>query len=142
MTTLGDHPDAIETTVHKTYRWIRELSEELGGLSEQEAYRVLRAFLHALRDRLMVDETADLGAQLPMLVRGLYYEGWDPSRTPRKMRAQEFVETFVRQAAPQPWQQPEPALRAAAHLLRRHVTEGEMVDVLQSLPDEIRRLLE
>ncbi|HEY5940705.1 MAG TPA: non-homologous end-joining DNA ligase [Gemmatimonadales bacterium] len=32
-----------------------------------------------LRDRLTVEETAHPGAQLPMLIRGSYYAGWEPS---------------------------------------------------------------
>ena len=141
MGTPRDQPDAIEATVQKTNRWIKELSEELGGVSRREAYRVLRGFLHTLRDRLTVDEAAQLGAQLPMLIRGLYYEGWDPSRAPRKMRAKVFVETFAGQAALRPNQEPGPALRAAACVWRRHISEGEVVDVLSTLPEDVRRLL-
>ncbi len=44
------------------------------------------------RDRLPVDLTAHFGAQLPMLVSGLYYEGWDPSKVPIKMARQEFLD--------------------------------------------------
>jgi uncharacterized protein (DUF2267 family) len=32
--------------------------------------------LHALRDRLPPEIAVHLSAQLPMLVRGIYYEGW------------------------------------------------------------------
>jgi uncharacterized protein (DUF2267 family) len=141
MITRTDELDVIETTVQKTYRWIRELDEELGGVGRQESYQVLRGFLHALRDRLIVDEAAQLAAQLPMLVRGLYYEGWDPSRAPQKMRREEFLETFARQAAMDAYQEALPALRAAARVMRRHVSPGETADVLGILPQEIRELL-
>lgn len=47
------------------------------GLGRQApAYRLLRTILHALRDRLTAHEPAQFGAQLPMLIRGLYYVGW------------------------------------------------------------------
>src|SRR6266481_7334219 len=94
-TAPDDRPDAIDTTVQKTYRWLRELAVELGGVGRDDAYDVLRGFLHTLRDRLTIDEAADLAAQLPMLIRGLYYEGWDPSRVPIKMKAVEFLESFA-----------------------------------------------
>jgi uncharacterized protein (DUF2267 family) len=141
MITRTDELDVIETTVQKTYRWIRELDEELHGVGRKESYQVLRAFLHTIRDRLIVDEAAQLAAQLPMLVRGIYYEGWDPSEAPQKMTADEFVATFFERAAMNVDQDPLPALRAAAKVIRRHVTRGEVSDVLGSLPQDIRELL-
>lgn len=137
-----DDVDVIDTTVHKTYRWIDEISEDLGGIGRREAYRDLRAFLQTLRDRLTVDLAAELGAQLPMLVRGIYYEAWDPSRAPMKMKAEEFVETFIDRALLPPEREPLGALKAATRVLRRHVTEGETEHVFLSLPREIRTLLE
>jgi uncharacterized protein (DUF2267 family) len=137
-----DDVDVIDTTVHKTYRWIDQISEELGGIGRREAYRNLRAFLQTLRDRLTVDLAAQLGAQLPMLVRGIYYEAWDPSHAPVKMKAEEFVETFIDRALLPPEREPLAALKVAADVLRQHVTEGEVEHVLQSLPREIRALIE
>ena len=137
-----DDVDVIDTTVHKTYRWIDEISEELGGIGRREAYRDLRAFLHTIRDRLTVDQAAELGAQLPMLIRGIYYEAWDPSRVPVKMKAEEFVDVFIERAVLPPDREPLASLKAAASVLRRHVTEGETEDVVSSLPIDIRRLLE
>ncbi len=137
-----DDVDVIDTTVQKTYQWIDEISEELGGVGRREAYRDLRAFLQTIRDRLTVDLAAELGAQLPMLVRGIYYEAWDPSQAPVKMKAEEFVEVFIDRAVLPPEREPLAALGAAARVLRRHVTEGETENVLLSLPLEIRRLLE
>ena len=100
------------------------------------------AFLQTMRDRLTVDQAAELGAQLPMLVRGIYYEAWDPSRAPVKMKAEEFVETFIDRAVLPPSREPLAAIKAAAGVLRRHLTEGETEDLLRSIPQEIRRLLE
>ena len=70
----------FDRTVHTTNRWLQELTGLLDGGSRHDAYVALRATLHALRDRLPIEETAELAAQLPMLVRGFYYEGWDPTR--------------------------------------------------------------
>ena len=77
--------ELIDRSVEKTNVWLKELAEELGTDDRKFAYRVLRAYLHAVRDRLMVDEAAQLAAQLPELVRGIYYEGWVPSRTPTSL---------------------------------------------------------
>jgi uncharacterized protein (DUF2267 family) len=142
MATAPDRrPDAIDTTVQKTYRWLHELAEELGGASRDEAYDVLRGYLHTLRDRLTVNQAAHLGAQLPMLVRGIYYEGWNPAKVPRKMKADEFLESFVRQGGNATDWPAEQALRAATRVLLLHVTGGEALDVLNSLPADVRGLL-
>lgn len=67
-------------TLQKTHLWLDDLMAELGWQDRHKAYLALRAVLHTLRDRLTVEEAAHLGAQLPMLIRGFYYEGWDPKR--------------------------------------------------------------
>lgn len=138
--TAQDHLDVIDTTVQKTYSWINDLREELAGVSRREAYHVLRGMLHVLRDRLAVDEAVQLGAQMTMLIRGLYYEGWDPSKTPVKLRRDEFVARFAWEAGLSDLELAEQALQAAVRTLRRHVTEGEYEDVLVSLPEHLREL--
>src|SRR3979409_1993907 len=98
MSNTGFAP--FTTTVDKTNRILHEIEEAFGWPKERrnQSYAALRGVLHALRDRLTVEEAAQFGAQLPMLVRGLYYEGWDPSKTPVKLRRDEFVGRFAREA--------------------------------------------
>jgi uncharacterized protein (DUF2267 family) len=135
-------PDIIARSVEKTHVWLNELAEELGTKDRQEAYRVLRAFLHALRDRLTIDEAAQLAAQLPDLIRGIYYEGWDPSATPRRYHD---VDTFLGLIADEALLDGETrasyAAVAAGRVLRRHVSEGELRDVLAVLPEELRAVV-
>ena len=85
---------SFKTTEAKTNRVLREIEEAYGWPKERrnQSYAALRAVLHALRDRLPVDEASQLGAQLPMLVRGIYYSGWDPSKVPVKMSRDEFMQ--------------------------------------------------
>jgi uncharacterized protein (DUF2267 family) len=78
--------DIIDRSVEKAHIWINDVAAELSTEDSHHAYRVLRAFLHALRDHLSVDDAAKLAAQLPIFVRGVFYEGWDPSRTPEHAR--------------------------------------------------------
>ena len=135
--------DAIERSVQKTGEWLHALEDELGRPDEAGAWRVLRAYLQLLRDRLTVDEAAQLGAQLPHLLRGVFYEGFDPSRQPERIRDRKVflarLEDRAQLAGPD---EAAAAATAATRVLRRHVTPGEVDDVFAQLPSEIRGLLE
>jgi uncharacterized protein (DUF2267 family) len=135
--------DAVERSVHKTNEWLTELTRELGTETDEVAWRILRAYLQILRDRLTVDEAAQLAAQLPHVLPGAFFDGFDPSRQPEKIRDRD---TFLARLADRA-QLPDPAEaeRAAAavtRVLRRHVSQGELNDVLAQLPSEIRDVLE
>jgi uncharacterized protein (DUF2267 family) len=97
--------DVFDTTLQKTNDWLNDLMQRQGW-TRPRAYRALRATLHALRDRLIVEEVAELAAQLPMLIRGFYYEGWDPTGSPVKARRKEQFLAHIAQ---------EMQLREASH---------------------------
>jgi uncharacterized protein (DUF2267 family) len=130
----------IERSVEQTNRWLGELAADLEG-GRGDAYRALRAVLHALRDHVNVDEAAQLGAQLPELIRGIYYAGWVPSRTPAAADAKAFLDRVAREALLAG--DTEAAFTAAAVMrtLRRHVSAGELEDVLAQLPGDLRAVL-
>ena len=133
------HP--VERTVHVTNRWLRELSEELGE-GEPRAYETLRAVLHALRDRLGVDEAAQLAAQLPELLRGVFYEGWVPARTPQTYRhAEDFLERVGHDLGLHGPTEASYAVEGVMTVLRRHVSAGELADVMAVMPPAVRELL-
>jgi uncharacterized protein (DUF2267 family) len=138
MSTTG--LEVFDDTVHKTNVWLKEIMEAL-GCDRHRAYQALRGVLHCLRDRLIVEEAAQLADQLPMLVRGIYYESWRPAATPRKVRSrEEFLEQLASHLpGPQPLD-PETTALAVFQVLNRHVTPGEIEDVVSELPKEIRTL--
>ena len=135
MTGLG----VFDKTVQKTNRWLKELSEHLGSHDRHQAYVCLRATLHVLRDRLTVEEVAQLGAQLPMLVRGFYYEEWEPAANPVKVHREGFlarIEEKVNTRADQPIDA-ERVARAVFRVLESHVASGEVEDIRRILPRDM-----
>jgi uncharacterized protein (DUF2267 family) len=132
--------EVFDTTVQRTNIWLNEIAEQLGP-DRQRAYHALRAVLHTLRDRLTVDEAAHLSAQLPMLVRGLFFEGWHPAHKPEKMRTgEDFLARIQAELVGIQPINPEAAARAVFAVLDRHVTPGAGMHVKDMLPKEVRRL--
>jgi uncharacterized protein (DUF2267 family) len=136
-------PDAIERTVHKTNLWLHEICEDLRTPDERIAYHALRAVLHAIRDRLSVEDAAALGAQLPLLVRGIYYEGWHPHGKPLRLRkADEFLQLLAANLADDSEIDLEPrrALEAVFGTLQAHADAGEIDKLFHALPPDIQSL--
>lgn len=136
-------PSIIERNVEKAHIWLKEIADELGEDDREYAYRALRAVLHTLRDRLTVEATAKLAAQLPTLIRGIYYEDWKPSRTPLPIHdVDSFLAHVVAEGDMGGETEASLAVTAVARVLREHVTPGEIDHVLAVLPDKLRVLIE
>jgi uncharacterized protein (DUF2267 family) len=135
------HEPLFDKTVQKTQLWLDDLSHELRWEDRHRAYRVLRVMLHLLRDRLPLNEAVQFGAQLPMLIRGLYYEGWRPSDTPNKnLDRREFLAAVKEALADQPEVSAERVCRAAFRVLEKHISRGESQDIADVLPKGLRAL--
>jgi uncharacterized protein (DUF2267 family) len=131
----------LDRSVQKTNVWLRDVNYELQFFTFQRDYLALRAVLHTLRDRLSLQEVAQLGAQFPIFIRGIYYEGWNPSRTPIKSRGKEL---FLRQVRAEfahtrnPDVDAEEITRAIFRVLNKHISKGEIEQVKALLPRELR----
>lgn len=135
------YPRIFNQTLQKTHTWLKNLAEELDWEDENKAYLALRAVLQALRDRLTVEEAVQLGAQLPMLIRGFYYEGWHPAGKPLKERHQEAFLAHVKDVFKNDERvNPERVVRAVFKVLSRRVAKGEIDDIKQVLPKELASL--
>lgn len=117
------------------------MNERTGWDHKQRAYRLLRAVLHVIRDHLNVDEAAQLAAQLPTLIRGIYYEGWNPSNAPVAGRSREgFIDKVQAAFQTDPLGDAPQAIAAVVAVLDAHVSAGEMKDVKRAFSMEIRTL--
>jgi uncharacterized protein (DUF2267 family) len=130
----------FDHTLQEAHSWLNEVAENLGNPNRQLAYHALRGVLFALRDRLTVDEVFDLSAQLPMLIRGLFFEGYQVMDKPEKFHAEEFLARVAEELHTTGGGNPERAVRAVLTVLQSHVAKGEIDEVIAELPKDIRRL--
>ncbi|MDX6727752.1 MAG: hypothetical protein QOK49_2557 [Baekduia sp.] len=141
MTVASVH--SVERTVHKTNEWLKDLDAELGIEDRDDAWRILHGFLPVLRDRLTMDEGAQLAAELTPLVRGVFYEGFDPGHQPEKIRDPEtFIERLGQRMEISDPEEAALAAVAVTAVMARHVAEGELDDVLGHLPKPLREVLQ
>jgi uncharacterized protein (DUF2267 family) len=133
--------EGLERTVQLTHIWINDLDRRLAWNNKARAYRLLKSVLHALRDSLQVNEAVDLGAQLPGLLRGAYYEQWRPASTPVKDRSVEaFLARVDESFRRDPLQNTAQAVMAVFQLLTTKITEGEIADVRHALAEDVRNI--
>ena len=131
----------LDHTVQQTNQWLKRLMADHHMPARHEAYSALRAVLHALRDRLTPEQAVHFGAQLPILVRGIYYDGWQMAGKPT---AERQVDEFLqRVAAELPPQFPRDALgttQAVFDLVWKELDPGEIAKVIDTLPVPLRGL--
>lgn len=136
-------PAIIERSAEKASLWLKDIADELGEDDRQYAYRVLRAVLHVLRERLTIDVAAKLGAQLPTLIRGIYYEDWDPSRTPMPpYTVDTFLEHVVSEGRLSGETEASAAVTAVAAVLRKRLVLDEIDAIMAVMPEKLRVLIE
>ena len=137
--------DIFERAQQKAIRWLDSLMLDLGWSNRHLAYEGLGVVLHVLRDRLPVPEAVNLGAHLPLLLRGLYYQNWNVSVNPEKYRhARDFLQHVrcglldhrlddITEAR---------LVEAVAGMLNDRLSEGELSGVRHALPMQIRTLFD
>jgi uncharacterized protein (DUF2267 family) len=122
--------------------WLKDMMAELGTTDGHKALHALRAGLHSLRDRLSVDQAAQLSAQLPSIVRGIFFEGWDPSVTPLRIRHRADFLALVRENyAPREDLAAEDIMRSLFRVLDRHIAAGEVGHLMVALPEDLTAII-
>ena len=134
-------PSIVDRSVQDFGTWIGEIREAANLADEQRAYDALRGVLHVLRDRLPPHEATDLGAGLPTLVRGVYYEGYAPQDTPEKTRSEaQFLEALDERIGQAPEFDHGAAALAVFACIDKHLDAGQVDHVVLALPKNVQAL--
>jgi uncharacterized protein (DUF2267 family) len=134
ITTLDHAPQVVA-------EWLNLLQKDLEWTDRGRAYLLLRETLHAVRDFLTVDEAADLSAQLPLLIRGIFFEGWIPAKTPASLRTvDDFLNRVMKPFSDDLPFEPDVAVAAVLSLLRRQISPGEYRQVAWAMRKPLRDL--
>jgi uncharacterized protein (DUF2267 family) len=138
----SNHVHAFNRSHEIAETWVRELCTEMHWLNLDDAYHLLRAVLHTLRDWTTVDEAAQFAAQLPLVLRGTFFEGWNPGAVTKIGRTkEEFVMGVVGRIAVNVKYDLESAIQTVIKVIGHHVSEGEMKDIFSGLPTSVRNLV-
>lgn len=133
--------EVFDTTVQQTNLWLKAIQDRLAVDDKHFAYLALRGTLHALRDRLPPELAVHLGAQLPMLIRGFYYEEWHPAGTPsRERHLEEFLQKVAKVFVREPPTDIEAVARAVLEVVAARLDPGQVSKVIHALPPELRAL--
>ncbi len=131
--------EIIETTSQKTYEWIARIAEST-PMEKRDAWKSLRAVLQTLRDCLPVNLAVNFGAQLPMLMRGAYYDGWKPCRVPVALSREEFVAVVQSRMKADRVIEPFEAVQNVLTVIANHIGRGEMHKIFNGFPSDMQVL--
>jgi uncharacterized protein (DUF2267 family) len=135
--------EVFDRTIQTTHIWLNELMQELQWTDRHKALRALRVMLHLVRDHLPAEENAHLSAQLPVLIRGIYFEGWRPAATPIPDRSRwNFLHQVNEAFSNDPTADAEGIATAVFRVLTRQTggLDGVAGNIRNALPGHIREL--
>lgn len=129
--------DPFNHALHTANIWLADIGAALGTRDRHYTHGVVRAWMHTLRDRLTVDAAAKFGAQLPELLRGVYYDGWEPNKAPVKYNVEQYIQRFAAQARIPAVQVPTTAA-TITEVMADRMSPGQVSETLAELPTDLR----
>ncbi len=133
--------DVFDTTVQQTNLWLKDIMERIETDDRHLAYQLLRATLHMIRDRVGPENAVHFGAQLPMLIRGLYYEGWHMAHTPTRTRhLADFIDDIEDEARRKLGADREKLVKAVFQVVADRIDPGEVDKLIKAFPEDLRAL--
>lgn len=134
------HIHAFDADLQHANVWLKEISRRLAVEDAAVAKRALRGVLHALRDRLGPENAAQLAAQLPTLIRGVFYEGWRPSDRSSERRGSDFLAHVAVNMGRGAAVDIGAGVDAVLHTLWKHIDPGEVAKIKAILPPDLGAL--
>jgi uncharacterized protein (DUF2267 family) len=132
--------EVFDKTLHTTNLWLDEINAEIGP-DRHLAWHVLGAVLRSIRDEMQVEQSAHFAAQLPLLIRGAYFDQYRPATQPAAARSHDdFVARIQHDLDGARPIGAEAAASAVMRTLNRHVTEGQVKKVRDALPKGVRAM--
>jgi uncharacterized protein (DUF2267 family) len=132
--------DVFDKTLQTTNIWLDEVMAQTGA-DRQVAWHILGAVVRAVRDRLPLELSAHLSAQLPLLVRGAFYDQWRPAEQPERYRSlEDFLSRVAEGLNGTRPVNVQDAVQAVFHVLAHHVDPGQIAKVVDALPEDVRVL--
>ena len=122
--------------------WLSQVADQLHFKQEdRHAYSALLAVLHALRDLLSLELAVHLSAQLPMVVRGLFFEGWKMQRTLGETRTVEgFCEHVEHELPPKFPMDGKTVSVGIFEVLWTRLDVGETAKIIDQMPTALKSL--
>lgn len=127
---------AIQKTIHQTSDWINDMMDTYDYDSENDAFVVLRATLKALRDRSSMEEALHLGNGIPALMRGFYFEGWEPAVAKKA----DFYSSVKTHLGGHDEIDLEMAVPEALNVIFKHLDNNQIALVKQNLSEDFQGL--
>jgi uncharacterized protein (DUF2267 family) len=130
-------------------RFVNEVAFELGTRNRDKAARILRAVLHAVRDRLPAHDAVQFAQGLPMALKGIFIDQYDISDAPVVIRNKEdFIDFIVEKdkfAAAEDFPHPDDVvwgLKAVFRVFEYHMDPGQVSHIKKLLHSEIVDLID
>lgn len=137
---MSTGPTVFDRTLQQTNIWLGEIGNNL-EVNRHVAWHVLCAVLRTLRDRLPLELSVHFSAELPLLVRGAFFDQWRPAVQDLKVRSlTAFLERIDDELYGTMPVDPEDAAVAVFETINAHMDPGQVEKVRHALPAPIREI--
>ena len=135
---------ALKKTNDHTIIFLKKMMNTGEFRSPDHAFVVLRATMKALRDRIGPGEAFHLGGQLPALLRGYFFEGYDMTNVKKVQGTSRGVNQFMGEVKDYidqyDFMDLEKVVPIALNVLLQSIDQGEADQIVNQLPTEIQNL--